>query len=465
MPSAYSTRFGEENRIAVLVFDRNRKNDAKFFSVGHEYMIVYAKNQSLLREQGVELRVPKEGIDDVRGEFERLAAEHKKDWGAVARGLRDYFKTFSEDDPRKPLARFTKVDERGPYRDDGDISWPGGGGPRYDVLHPKTKKPCKVPVSGWRFPTFDRMKEEISKGRVAFGVDETTVPALRRNLFEATDQLMGSVTFSYAQKAAQEFNAIFDNEKVFDNPKNYNDLARLFAYLGGDDDIVLDFFAGSGTTAHAVLDLNMRDGGRRRFIQVQLPEPTRTQSKDGLWAETNASKRGLLTIADITKERARRVIKKLDSADVGKLDLDNKGKQDRGFRVFKLAESNLIGWDGGVSKDAESLGNQLAMHIDHIRQGRTDQDLLYELLLKSGFPLTTKVETKQIAKKTVFSIAEGVMLICLDRKLTLELIRAMADLKPERVVCLDAGFHDNDQLKANAVQTFKSKGVVSFRTV
>jgi len=457
--------FGEENRIAVLVFDRNRKNDAKFFSVGHEYMIVYAKNKALLRDQGVELRAPKEGIDDVRAEFDRLAVQHGRDWSLVASGLRDYYKTFAEDDPRKPLARFTKVDERGPYRDDGDISWPGGGGPRYEVKHPKTKRPCKVPVSGWRFPKLERMNEEIAKGRVAFGDDETTVPALRRNLFEATDQLMGSVTFSYAQKAAQEFNAIFDEEKVFDNPKNYNDLARLFAYLGSEDDVILDFFAGSGTTGHAVLELNRRDGGRRRFIQVQLPEPTRSQSKDGDWIETTAWRRGLRSIADITKERVRRVIKKFDAEDAGKLDLDGKDKQDRGFRVFKLDQSNFLGWDGSQAKDGDTLGDLLERTVDHVRQGRTDDDLLYELLLKSGFPLTTKVEIKTIAGKTVHSISDGVMLVCLDRALTLELIRAMADLKPERVVCLDAGFANNDQLKANAVLTFKSKGVVKFMTV
>lgn len=220
------------------------------------------------------------------------------------------------------------------------------------------------------------------------------------------------------------------------------------------DDIVLDFFAGSGSTLDAVLSQNREDNGNRRCLLVQLPEPM-----------PEGTTGPLKNIADITKERARNIIKKLNAEDAGKLDLDGKAKQDRGFRVFKLAESNLLGWDGSASKDAEALEKQLEMHIDHLRQGRTDQDLLFELLLKSGYKLTDKVVAKTLAGKTVYDIADGGLMICLDRALTLDLIRAMADEKPTNVVCLDAGFDKNDQLKANAVLTFKSKGVTSFRTV
>ena len=443
--------FGEENHLAVLVYDRNRKNDAKFFSVGHEYMLVYAKSLALLRELKTRLRAPKEGVDEVRRLFEQLRSEHKDDWDRIGAALKSFYDTFAEDDPRKPLARFTKVDANGPYRTDGDPSWPGGGGPRYDVLHPTTGKPCKLPGRGWVWATFERMKEEIAAGNVVFGPDETTIPSVRRNLFEKDDQLLRSVMFSYAQKASQDFNAIFDGQQIFENPKNYIDLSRLISYLTGSDDLILDFFAGSGTTAHGVLDANKGDGGKRHFILAQLPEPTDLPD--------------FPTIAEITKERVRRVIKKLDAEDAGKLDLDGKGKQDRGFRVFRLDESNFIGWDAGKSKDAVALEEQLALQVDHIRQKRTPDDLLFELLLKSGFPLTTPVETKTIAKKKVYAVAGGAMLVCLEKELTLELIRAMADEKPERVVCLDAGFANNDQLKANAALAFKSKGVVKFQTV
>lgn len=140
-------------------------------------------------------------------------------------------------------------------------------------------------------------------------------------------------------------------------------------------------------------------------------------------------------------------------------------KKDFGFRVFKLAESNFKPWNADVPQDAQALQLQLLDHVNHIRPDRTPEDILYELLLKSGFPLTTPVETLTMEGKTVYSVAGGALLICLDRALTMELIRAMAEVKPERVVCLDEGFAGNDQLKANAVQIFKTKGINKFQTV
>ncbi|MCL5056168.1 MAG: site-specific DNA-methyltransferase [Firmicutes bacterium] len=215
--------------------------------------------------------------------------------------------------------------------------------------------------------------------------------------------------------------------------------------------VVLDFFAGSGTTAQAVLELNKQDGGNRKFILVQLPEPT--------------DRADFPNIADICKERVRRVIKKLNEEDAGTLPLGNaQTSSDRGFKVFKLADSNFKPWDAKLQPDAKILTKQLELHIDHISSGRTDEDILYEILLKSGFPLTSPVEKITLADKTVYSVASDVLLLCLDRKLTQELIRAMAERKPERVVCLDEGFTGNDQLKANAVQIFKTKNIV-FKTV
>lgn len=150
---------------------------------------------------------------------------------------------------------------------------------------------------------------------------------------------------------------------------------------------------------------------------------------------------------------------------MAKLDLGGDKNQDRGFKVFKLDESNFNPWNAQVPHEAVALEHQLDLHVDHIHDGRTAHDLLYEILLKSGFPLTTPVEALQLTGKTVHSVAGGALFICLDRSLTLELIRAMAEKKPERVVCLDEGFADNDQLKANAVQIFKTKGITSFKTV
>jgi adenine-specific DNA-methyltransferase len=253
------------------------------------------------------------------------------------------------------------------------------------------------------------------------------------------------------QEAKKEILELFGNVEPYNTPKPTKLVKRMLEIATNENDLVLDFFAGSGTTAHAVLNLNRLDGGSRKFILIQLPEPTERTDYP--------------TISDITKERVRRAIKKLNSEDVGQLNYNGAKKQDSGFRVFKLAESNFKPWKAEVPEDIEELSRQLDLHVEHVREGRTADDLLYEILLKSGFPLTTPVEGVTLAGKTVYSVAGGALFVCLERELTLEIIRAMAEYKPERVVCLDEGFAGNDQLKANASQIFKTKGVTSFKTV
>jgi adenine-specific DNA-methyltransferase len=443
---------GEENFVATLVFDRNRKNDAKLFSVGHEYVVVYAKNKALLTEQKTVLRAPKEGIDEIRTEFKRLRALHGDDWEQVQRGLKEHFETFEADDPRLPLARFTNADERGPFRTDGDASWPGGGGPRYEVLHPVTGKPCKVPSRGWVWSTRERMQEEIDAGNVVFGPDESTVPSVRRYLFERSEEVMRSVIFSYAQKASQDLAKLFGGKKVFDNPKNYMDAARLISYLTNPGDIVLDYFAGSGATLHGVLESNEPNQPIRSFVGVQLPEPV----DEDIEAGRNARALGMATISDICRERIRRVLE----AKKGRFAFGPAG----GFRSLQLAESNLLTWNGDTAADASDVAQQLSLHVHHVRSGRSDDDLLFEVLLKEGFPPTTRSETIAVATQKAQSLAEGALIVCLSRSLDLETIRAIADRGPQRVVCLDEGFSGSDQVKTNAAQIFKTKGIV-FRTV
>jgi adenine-specific DNA-methyltransferase len=476
--------FGEENFVACLVWEKSRKNDAKFFSVGHEYVLVFAKSIDELKSAGIVWREQKPGAKEIWDHYLSLRQRHGSSDRKIEADLQVWFQSLPKTHPSRKWARYRRVDANGPWRDD-NISWPGGDGPTYDLLHPKTGKACKVPDRGWVYATQETMLAKVALGIVEFRDDHTEPPIRKSHLRPIPDELLdviddeeetevpdddvelatqvrGSYFYKQSQVTAKYHRKLLGG-KLFDNPKDHEEIRRLIEYVMGlgTNDIVLDFFSGSGSTAEAVYQLNAASGTEHRFILCQLPEPCNPAEKSG----KAALKAGLATIADITKERVRRVIKKLDVEDAGKLDLDGKAKQDRGFRVFKLAESNLLGWDGSASKDAAALEKQLEMHIDYLRQGRTDQDLLYELLLKSGYKLTDKVVAKTLAGKTVYDIADGGLMICLDRALTLELIRAMADEKPTNVVCLDAGFDKNDQLKANAVLTFKSKGVTSFRTV
>jgi adenine-specific DNA-methyltransferase len=273
-----------------------------------------------------------------------------------------------------------------------------------------------------------------------------------------------------SKKASRDLRALMEGN-YFDNPKPVGLLKRLIQIVPdvSEDSIFLDFFAGSGTLAQAVLEAN-EGGGAGKFILVQLPESTRTLNKDGTYSESLAYKAGYHTIADITKDRVRRVIQKQktpnkDKAKPGELFEENKERfADLGFRSFRLADSNFKVWDSGAPTNTTTLGEQLSLHIQHVQKDRTSADILYEILLRSGFPLTAPVETLQVAGKSAFAVADGAMLVCLEHELTLDVIRAMAEKKPERVVCLDEGFADNDQLKTNAVQTFRAKGIV-FRTV
>ena len=257
---------------------------------------------------------------------------------------------------------------------------------------------------------------------------------------------------------ANELKQLFGVKDVFPNPKPSELLAHLLSLVSrlNDQDIILDFFAGSCSTAHSVMVLNSIDNGNRRFINVQIPEKLDNTKKE----HTTALSLGYKTIADIGKDRIRKAAESIAQEQNKKLNLNRRltegGKGiDLGFKVFKLSVSNFKVWEGNVEKIA-NIEEQLFDHIDHIKKDRTQEDILYELLLKSGFSLTARIEKIRLADKDVFSIEDGVMLICLDKELTQDVIEAMATSKSRRVICLDEGFKNNDQLKANAVQLFKS---------
>ena len=263
-----------------------------------------------------------------------------------------------------------------------------------------------------------------------------------------------------------ELNDFFDFPKPLSLIKELILGASIFSK--NDENIILDIFAGSGTTAHAVLEQNFEDGGNRKFICVQIPEPNDKGTK--------AFKSGYNTIADLSKERIKRSAKLILKKSKSKVksnelnfnaDKEQKLKLDLGFKVFKLSKSNFKIWDATLEKEAELIQAKLFEHIQHISPEAEQEAILYELLLKSGFELTTPIEKLTLAGLTVFSIAEGQLLICLEKELTHDCLKAMAELQPTRVICLDEAFkgENADALKTNAVQIMKSKGVVNFRTV
>ena len=233
--------------------------------------------------------------------------------------------------------------------------------------------------------------------------------------------------------------------KVFDYPKPVN-LLKFISIMTDDNDIILDFFAGSSTTAHAVMQLNAEDGGNRRCISVQLPEPCDEKSE--------AFKAGYKNIAEISKERIRRAGKKIKEEN-----RDYEG--DLGFKVFKLASSNIKRWEAGFN----TLESDLMDAVDYLVKDRTDEDILYELCIKLGLDLSIKIQEKSIADKKLFILGRGYLVVCLDNAITMDLVNGIGALKAElapedgmRVVFKDSGFND-DVVKANALQTLKRFGI------
>ena len=258
---------------------------------------------------------------------------------------------------------------------------------------------------------------------------------------------------------------------ILDFPKPLELIKRCIQLGSSENDIILDFFSGSSTTAHAIFIQNLEDGKCRRSISIQLPEPTYEIVEDKKVPKvhnTKAFEAGMLTIAEIGKERIRKAGQKIMEECASDF-LPPSEDLDLGFKVFKLAKSNFSIWQDDISSETD-FTQQLEMHVDNVDPSSSSEDLLYELLLKAGFELTVSVKKQTMVGKDVFVIANGELLVCLDKEITPELIEELAQSNALQIICLDIGFQGNDQLKANAVQTFKSqsrkdKNAIVFYTV
>lgn len=288
--------FGGPNFIAELVWEKTRKNDAKLFSVGHEYIIVYARSLATLKAMKTVWRESKLGAKEIVEFYKNQRAIHGNDDEKIEAALREWYKQLPKGHPSKKLSRYKHIDKNGPWRD-RDISWPGGGGPRYDVPHPVTGQPCRVPERGWGFATQEAMQRQIDLELVEFREDHSEPPFRKAHIIpipeeledepiaddEGTEaaeddqfvglQVMPSVIYKQSQVAVKHLRSLM-GAKVFSNPKDYEVIARLINYCTASEPncVILDSFAGSGSTGHAVMQLNKEDGGNRRFILVEMEQ-------------------------------------------------------------------------------------------------------------------------------------------------------------------------------------------------
>lgn len=414
--------FGEENFVSLMVWKNKTGGGAKTKGwIGlHEYVLCYARDLSL--------------IDD-----------------------------FSIPYSEKTASMYNKKDEhyatRGPY-----ATWPldtTSMGDRPNLRYPIIYKGKEIwPAKQWLWSK-ERVMEAQANNMLLFneqkdgGVKVRFKGYLRdENGVMRRGKPLSIMDGPYTQEGSKDFQKLLPKE-IFPFPKPVNLISQLISVSTSDgkndgEDIILDFFSGSCTTAEAAFSYNLENGTSKKFILVQLPE---------LCAEdSSAAKEGFKTISDVGKERIRLSAKRIRGEYESRLDLDDVGEIDLGFKVLKLDTSNFKQWQySSEEQNAEQLIKQLDIHVDYVDNYATQEEILYELLIKAGFKPTEKIETVDLAGKQVFSIADSALLICLEDELNSELIDAVADKEPMQFICLDKGFQGNDQLKANAVQTFKSR--------
>lgn len=448
---------GPNNFVAQIVWSGGRKNDSKYISVSHEYVLCYAKSIDFLAGQGIKWRKCKQGIEDIYAKHEQLIALYGDNYFAMQKALREWYKSLPDDSPSKAHKHYSSVDARGIYFPD-NISWPGGGGPRYEVLHPVTKKPVAIPSRGWLFGSPERMQEVIDQGLVEFGPDETKVPCYKRYLKDTETEAPYSVIYKDGRAATKRLTALM-GAKVFDNPKDEEVIAELISYVDTPDSIIMDFFSGSATTAHSVMIRNMQDGGTRQYILVQLPENLDSNLEGATKQSTKQVIKDAVALCDglgsphtlcsIAEERIRRAGDKI------KAELDESNRQlrlgeepkqlpDIGFRVFTLDESGI----------ERSEGGQLV--LDVVKPDRSELDIVFEMMLKWGLELTLPVERDEAEGYPIWSVAADELICCMSEGLTIEALEAIADREPRRVLMLDSIL--TDTLKLNAVQIFKHAG-------
>jgi adenine-specific DNA-methyltransferase len=259
--------FGAENFLTDIVWQGSSKNDQRYFSISHEYMLAALRDKEYLDSTSIRWLERKEGLDEIYDAFRRIQKELPSDYDAQSRALKEWYAGLKPSHPVKAHVHFNRVEKRGIYFPD-NISKPAKGY-YYDVIHPRTGRPCAKPKGGWRFIE-STMKEELAADNIHFGEDETTVPCRKSFLHETEFMSPRTVIYQDGRAATGLLRDLFGAKDVFQNPKDHNVLARLLRLIVGQTEVVLDAFAGSGSTSHAAISLNREDGGRRKFILVEM---------------------------------------------------------------------------------------------------------------------------------------------------------------------------------------------------
>ncbi len=406
--------FGEENSISFAGWQKvySSKNQAQLLSNDFEFVLIYAKNINNF-QIGLLPRT-----DDMNKRYQNPDNDPRGDW--------------------KPGDLVAAEERKGGH---------------FIVRNPLTGKEYDVPSGKhWAFSE-PVMKEMMRDNKIYFGKNNDSFPSFKQFLNEVKQGRVASSLllhkyYGHTDEAKKDFIKIFGEEgkSIFETLKPIRLIQNLSKICNiQSSDIVLDFFAGSCTTAHAVLELNKEDGGNRKFICVQLPEKCEENSE--------AFKAGYKTISEIGKERIRRMVKKIKEEKEGKLDFEDKGDKDLGFKVFKLQESNFKIWRTNIETE-EELVAQMQQHLEPLDENAIIEDVLYELLLKSGVSLTANIKNE----KGFILVNDDEVALMLE-KADEKIIKQILAVKPKKVFTLDRLFKDNDKLKTNTALQMKDAGI------
>ena len=435
---------GESNFVAQFIWRGGRRNLAKYVSTSHEYILCFAKNLEFCSTAGISWNEQKKGLADIYKKADQLVKECNFDYELASQKLREWYKILPDDNESKANSHYSCIDERGVYFP-SDISRGGGKGPKWEIRNPKTGNIVQTPSRGWSYAKIEDLERDIENGLVHFNGDG--VPCKKRYLKDNETQVLETVFYKDRRGSSKRLRTLLEGD-LFPFPKDEEVISHYIKSFADENAIILDFFSGSATTAHAVMQLNAEDGGNRKFIMVQLPEETDEKSE--------ASKAGYKNICEIGKERIRRAGAKIkEDSPMTTADLD------AGFRVLKLDSTNMKDVYYNPADYELSLFDNLA---DNIKEDRTPEDLLFQVMLDLGVLLSSKIEESTIGGKKVFNVADGFLYACFDNNVTEDVITEIAKKNPYYFVMRDSSMA-NDSVATNFEQIFATYSPDTVRKV
>ena len=448
--------FGEENFIGEIVWKNVTDNNPTNVAIEHEYILVYSKEKPKLE------KFWKSELSDIKDILINIGDELTSTYTDSVELKKEYSKWFKENKSQLgDLDRYKYIDEGGVYIGSQSVHNPGKEGYRYDVIHPTTGKPCKEPLLGYRFPE-STMRDMIKEDRILFGKDEHKIVEIKVYAKDY-EQKLSSVMKLDGRSGTNELKELFDDVKVFNNPKAVRMLTDIFSFVCREDDFVLDFFSGSGSSADAVMQLNLEDNGNRKFICVQIDELTyeldsNTNKKKAKEGSKESFKAGYETIFDITKARIIKAAQKIARENAGY-------KGDLGLKVFETIDDFRPSIDDDLEVSNESLFDDMVLSDEQY------QALLTTWMLYDNNELTADIDHIGLQGYNAELVNKNLYLIASDfgtqnLKCLLDKLDEDKSFAPDRIIVNGYNFDTAIQMELNeAIKSYQNKKKITINII